>query len=151
MSALAIVLLLVMLARASGGGGSRDDAPPVRRPPELPYTPEPAPAPVAKQAAKVTPPPWPQATPAGLPPFGPAGWQPDVPPPLEVQARASQLLPQLWKYGPGTLKTEKTAARWITYQAQPMGKKKGVVAFRIRDDIVQNQPPAPVDMSTPMV
>jgi hypothetical protein len=84
----------------------------------------------AERAAKA-PPAWPQTVPAGLPPF-PAGWEPDEPPPQSVQTRATQLLPVLWKGGPGTSRKEKTAGRWITYQAQSMGKKKGVVAFRIK-------------------
>jgi peptidoglycan hydrolase-like protein with peptidoglycan-binding domain len=41
------------------------------------------------------------------------------------------LLPQLWKSGAGTFKTEQTAGRWITYKAVPMGAKKGVVAYRL--------------------
>lgn len=85
----------------------------------------------AQAAAKKTPPPWPQAMPSGLPPF-PSGWQPDQPPPQAVQTRAWQLLPVLWKTGPKSRKTEQTAGRWITYVAEPMGAKKGVVAFRVR-------------------
>lgn len=82
--------------------------------------------------AKAAPAPWPQAMPAGLPPF-PAGWEFDAPPPQAVQTRAWQLLPQLWKTGAGSRKTEQTAGRWITYQAQLMkAGKKGVVAFRVK-------------------
>jgi hypothetical protein len=82
--------------------------------------------------AKQAPPPWPQAMPPGLPPF-PGGWEFDNPPPQAVQNRAWQLLPQLWKTGAGSRKTEQTAGRWITYQAQPMkAGKKGVVAFRVK-------------------
>ncbi len=74
--------------------------------------------------------PWPQAIPPGLPPF-PAGWEFDAPPPQVVQNRAWQLLPQLWKTGAGTRKTEQTAGRWITYRAENMkAGKKGVVAYR---------------------
>ncbi len=76
--------------------------------------------------------------PAGLPPF-PTGWEPDEPPPIAVQTRAMQLLPALWKRGAGTRKTEKTQGRWITYQAQAMGKKKGVVAFRIRPELLPSE------------
>lgn len=95
---------------------------------------------LSKAAVKVTradegPKPWPQVVPAGLPPF-PGGWEPDEPPPQSVQNRASQLLAPLWKRGPGSKKTEKTAGRWITYQAQQMGKKRGVVAFRVRPDLL---------------
>jgi hypothetical protein len=85
------------------------------------------------RSAASTPAPWPQATPKGLPPF-PGGWELDVPPPLAVQSRAAQLLPTLWGRGAGATKTEKTAGRWITYQAQKMGTKKGVVAFRVKAD-----------------
>jgi hypothetical protein len=87
---------------------------------------------VAKQASS-QPKPWPQTVPAGLPGFPSSGWEPDAPPPLAVQARASQLLAPLWKRGPGSHKTEHTAGRWITYQAQKMGPKKGVVAYRLVD------------------
>ncbi len=83
--------------------------------------------------AQKQPVPWPQKTPSGLPQF-PAGWEPDEPPPQVVQNRAWQLLAPLWKRGVGATKTEKTAGRWITYQAQQMGKKKGVVAFRLRSE-----------------
>ncbi len=85
-----------------------------------------------QEAAKKVPPPWPQAIPKGLPPF-PGGWEYDQPPPQAVQARAWQLLPILWKSGPGTRKTEKTAGRWITYRSEKTkGDKKGVVAYRIK-------------------
>lgn len=82
-----------------------------------------------KQAS--APAPWPQAMPNGLPPF-PSGWVPDNPPSQAVQARAWQLLPQLWKQGPNARKTEQTSGRWTTYVAQAMGKKKGVVAYKMR-------------------
>jgi hypothetical protein len=69
---------------------------------------------------------------------------PDNPPPAAVQARAWQLLSSLWQQGAGATKTEQTAGRWITYQAQPMAKgKKGVVAFRLRNQ-PGAAPPAPV-------
>jgi hypothetical protein len=42
-------------------------------------------------------------------------------------------LPELWRYGAGTRKTEMTGARWITYVATDMpGGKRGVVAYRPR-------------------
>jgi hypothetical protein len=134
MSGLALLLILFVLARQQGGGTPE----PYHGRGLLPDPPAPPPAlpPIAK-AAKQMPAPWPQAMPAGLPPFGPAGWMPDNPPPQAVQARAWQLLSSLWSQGPGAMKTEQTAGRWITYQAQPMGKKKGVVAYRLR-----SQPPA---------
>jgi hypothetical protein len=85
--------------------------------------------------AEKAPPAWPQSVPSGLPPF-PAGWEPDEPPPQAVQTRASQLLPLLWKSGAGQTKKEKTAGRWITYQSQSMGKRRGVVAFRIKPEFL---------------
>lgn len=78
----------------------------------------------------------PSPVPAGLPAF-PAGWQPDQPPPPAVVSRASALLPVLWAKGAGATKTEQTAGRWITYQAQAMGAgKKGVVAFRVKPGLM---------------
>src|SRR5258706_10712641 len=93
----------------------------------------------AKQSetAAQQPAPWPQAMPSGLPPF-PAGWEFDQPPPQAVQNRAWQLLPVLWKRGANARKTEKTAGRWITYVSQQMGKKRGVVAYRVRPGAVAN-------------
>ena len=50
-----------------------------------------------------------------------------------VAARAMAVLPELWTYGEGTRRTEKTGARWITYVARAMpGGKRGVVAYRPR-------------------
>lgn len=86
----------------------------------------------AANAAKAarTPPPWPQVVPAGLPPFPGAGWQPASPVTSAQTSRAWQLLPELWKYGEGTWRTEKTADRWTTYKAVGLpGGKKGVVAY----------------------
>lgn len=86
----------------------------------------------AAQAAKAarTPPPWPQVVPAGLPPFPGAGWQPASPVTSAQTARAWQLLPELWKYGEGTWRTEKAGDRWTTFRATSMpGGKKGVVAY----------------------
>lgn len=91
--------------------------------------------PVSRTAAvPVEPAPWPQVVPAGLPGFPGPGWVPDDPPGAGVVARAGQLLPVLWKHGEGTRKTEQTAGRWITYRATPMGKKRGVVAFRLKSE-----------------
>ncbi len=92
-------------------------------------------------AAKKQAPPWPQATPNGLPPF-PAGWVPDEPPAKVVQNRAWQLLPQLWKQGANARKTEQTAGRWITYVAQAMGAKKGVVAYKVRPGAMPTPTPS---------
>lgn len=83
----------------------------------------------AAKAAR-TPPPWPQVVPAGLPAFPGPGWQPASPVTSAQSARAWQLLPELWKFGEGTWKTEKTADRWTTFKAVGMpGGKKGVVAY----------------------
>ena len=85
----------------------------------------------------------PSPVPQGLPAF-PAGWQPDEPPPPPVVARATALLPVLWKKGAGASTTEQTAGRWITYQAQAMGGgKKGVVAFRVRAGAMPPPPRKP--------
>lgn len=161
MSGFALLLLLFMLSRQKeggvperpvpiqpgivppGGGGYRGPGiipkqpvwPRPQRPQVAPPAAPRAPLPPIAQAAKKSPPPWPQAMPSGLPPWGQGGWEPDSPPPVQVQTRAWQLLGQLWKFGPGTRKTEQTAGRWITYQAEAMGKKrekKGVVAYRVR-------------------
>lgn len=96
----------------------------------------------AATAAKTAPPPWPQAAPNGLPPF-PSGWVPDQPPPKAVQTRAWQLLPMLWKQGANARKTEQTAGRWITYVAQAMGPKKGVVAYKVRPGALPTASPPP--------
>lgn len=83
------------------------------------------------RAAAAAPAPWPQAKPTGLPPF-PSGWEADTPPPPEVVTRAWQLLPVLWKRGKGATAVETTKGRWITYQAQMHGTKKGVTAYRVK-------------------
>ena len=85
----------------------------------------------ASKAASKVPAPWPAAMPLGLPPY-PAGWEADVPPPKEVVARAWQLLPEMWRYGAGTKKTEFVGGRWITFVAAMHGNKKGVTAFRVK-------------------
>lgn len=83
----------------------------------------------AAKAAR-TPPPWPQVVPAELAPFPGPGWQPANPVTGAQSARAWQLLPELWKYGEGTWKVEKTADRWVVYKAaQTSPGKKGVVAY----------------------
>lgn len=85
----------------------------------------------ASKAASKVPAPWPAAMPLGLPPY-PGGWEPDNPPPKEVVARAWQLLPEMWRYGAGTRKTEFVGGRWITFVAAMHGTKKGVTAFRFK-------------------
>ena len=91
----------------------------------------------------VSTPPWPQVVPSGLPPFPGSGWEFDEPPPVAVQQRAQQLLSALWARGANTWKTEQTAGRWITYQAQIVASgKKGVVAYREKRRALP-PPPAP--------
>jgi len=79
------------------------------------------------QAAR-TPPPWPMVVPSDLPPFPGSGWRPG-PVTTAIRIRAEQLLPELWKFGAGTWKAEKTGPTWVVYIAQQMGDKRGVVAF----------------------
>jgi peptidoglycan hydrolase-like protein with peptidoglycan-binding domain len=95
--------------------------------------PTPAPSPTPGPTPPLPPvcPPWPQVVPAGLPAFPGPGWMPDEPPPPEVQARANQLLPQLWACGAGTYKVEQTAGRWIAYQAVMVGAGQAVVASQL--------------------
>ena len=103
-------------------------------------SPGPSPAPAAQRQAALTPVAWPQAVPKDLPPF-PSGWEADVPVPSEVQNRAWQLLPQLWKSGkPGAHVIEKTGTRWVAYQAfVPAKGKRGVAAFRPKAGYVATQ------------
>jgi peptidoglycan hydrolase-like protein with peptidoglycan-binding domain len=123
-----------------GGLGSSSSTPPRRQLPQGPR---------ARRAGP--PPPWPQVVPAGLPPFPGSGWEFDEPPPPPVQQRAMQLLSQLWARGAGTHKTEQTAGRWITYQAQIVRSgKRGVVAYRERKPaaLPPSSPRAPYPRAT---
>lgn len=151
-------LLLFLLGLLLGRGGGADlttRIPPSRMPPprttsrrrRTPTTTTPPvttpPQPEVRPASTTTTPPvstppWPQSVPPGLPPF-PGGWEPDEPPGAGVVARATALLPTLWRYGAGSRKTEQTSGRWITYVATQMGPKRGVVAYRLRPGAV----PAP--------
>lgn len=137
MSALAVFFLILLVSgRGSASPSSSAPAPhPFTPQPLTPVPPTPARIPdlphLAPQPSAVQPAPWPQVVPQGLPAFPGHGWTPDNPPPAAVQSRAWALLHALWTGGPGTFKTEQTAGRWITYQAQPMGTKKGVVAYRL--------------------
>jgi hypothetical protein len=102
----------------------------------------------AQTAAKAarTPPPWPQVVPAGLPGFPGPDWHPASPVTGAQSARAWQLLPELWKYGEGTWRTEKTADRWTTYKAVGMpGGKKGVVAYTTNVQAPAAAAPGPLD------
>lgn len=137
-----------------GGGGvvaPSPAAPPRRGPPRARRPGAPSSPPVANTSAPSSPP-WPQVVPAGLPPFPGAGWQPDNPPPPAVVSRASALLGPLWQGGAGTFKVEQTAARWIAYQATPMGEKKGVVAYRLRqpEAVPSSAPTANASSSSPV-
>jgi len=73
----------------------------------------------------------PSAVPAGLPQF-PDGWEPDLPLPSAVISRAAALRFALWGQGEGATTTEQVDGRWITFQAQYHGQKKGVGAFRLK-------------------
>lgn len=106
----------------------------------------------AQNAAKAarTPPPWPQVVPAGLPPFPGAGWRPASPVTQAQVARAWQLLPELWQYGEGTWRTEKTGDRWTTYKAaQTSPGKKGVVAYVTTSQATAAPVPAPDAATAP--
>lgn len=86
----------------------------------------------AARRASTTEAPWPQAVPAGLPPF-PRGWEPAEPVQTPVRTRAWQLLDELWRRGQGSTRTELTSGQWITYRAEiTAGRKRGVVAYRPR-------------------
>ena len=77
--------------------------------------------------------PWPQVVPPDLPRFPSGAWEFDEPPPAAVQKRARELLSRLWAKGKGAHKTERTAGRWITYQAQVVASgRNGVVAYRLK-------------------
>lgn len=92
-------------------------------------TPKAAPAPVRIKAV-TQPAPWPATSPTHLPPFPGAGWEPDIPPPEVVQARALQLIRPLHAQGTGSHVIEQTAGRWIAYVARQHGTKKAVEAYR---------------------
>lgn len=94
-------------------------------------TPHPGAVPVSFHPVPVSPPAWPAAMPAGLPPYPGPGWVPDQPPGAGVVARAYALLPTLWATGAGASKTEQIAGRWITLVAQMLGAKKAVIAYRL--------------------
>jgi hypothetical protein len=107
-------------------GGAGD----LPQPQPSPLQPAPSPKPIPPPGAlDVT---WPSTPPATLPPF-PAGWEYDEPPPLEVQQRAVQLLPQLWAQGSGSRRVELIGGRWITLVAEVVrGGSKGVTAWRVK-------------------
>lgn len=106
----------------------------------------PKPAQVAPATAPVVP--WPVASYAKAPggkvvpvptfevaplPAFPAGWEADTPPGKAVIARASALLKELWAGGKAQpIRQEQTEGRWITYKPVMHGKKKAVVAYRIK-------------------
>jgi peptidoglycan hydrolase-like protein with peptidoglycan-binding domain len=155
MGTVAFLLFLILAARGQNQTPQQPTAPvphpgSPQQPPPTAALPPPSAPPAAQQAAtkaqakaQQQPQPWPQVMPAGLPAF-PAGWQADNPPPPAVVNRAWQLLAELWKSGaPGAYKTEQTAGRWITYQAQlHAGNKKGVTAYRLRSTVAPSSAPA---------
>lgn len=151
-----VAFLLFLMLAARGQSQNQQPTAPVptpgspQQPPPTAALPPPSAPPAAQQAAakaqqkaQQQPQPWPQVMPAGLPPF-PSGWQADNPPPPAVVNRAWQLLAELWKSGqPGAIKTEQTAGRWITYQAQlHAGNKKGVTAYRLKGAMAPTSSPA---------
>lgn len=99
-------------------------------------------APIVPSSA---PPEWPQVVPiASLPTFPGAAWEYDEPPPREVQARAGQLVQQLWARGKGAFRIEQTAGRWIAYRAEVVASgKQGVVAYRLRQAGARPAPRTP--------
>ena len=112
-------------------GGSTSSSPAPARKPQRQPQPQAGLPPAS--GTKVTTPPWPQVVPSGLPTFPGSGWEFDEPPPKDVQARAAQLVQQLWNAGSGTFKTEQTGGRWISYRAEIVKSgKKGVVAYRLK-------------------
>ena len=129
MTGFLLALFLYGLSKLRPGTPWTPPYEPVYKPKPKP-TPKPAPGPTPAPKPVTAPVPWPAAVPKDLPVF-PMGWEPDQPPPPAVQARAATLLKVLWARGAGARQTEKTGGRWITYQAQPMGTKKGVVAYRL--------------------
>lgn len=100
----------------------------------------------ASKAAR-TPPPWPQAVPAELPPYPSAAWKPASPVTSAMSVRAMQLLPELWKYGEGTWKLEKAGDRWTVFRATAMGEKRGVVAYTTEER--RSVAPAPTPYYAP--
>jgi len=85
--------------------------------------------------AASTPAPFPQARPSGLPPFPGPGWKAAIPTNPAIVTRAQQLLPVLWRIGPGATQVEQTRGEWITYLAtfmNPQKTIKGVTAHRLR-------------------
>lgn len=93
--------------------------------------------------------------PAGpsLPPptFPGPQWEYDEPPPPAVKARARELLSSLWASGKGSHQVERTGERWIAYQSQiTRGKKKGVVAYRIKRNAPVASRRAPLPSSAPV-
>jgi peptidoglycan hydrolase-like protein with peptidoglycan-binding domain len=96
------------------------------------------------------PPAWPQVVPTSLPRFPSTAWEFDNPPPPDVQQRAKQLVQPLWNQGARSYRTERTGARWITYQAQIVASgKKGVVAYRLKSEAPDRVPvPVATESST---
>lgn len=150
--ALGAALLLHFTGKRSGTapGPTPPAAPPPPGTAQMPPREGAPPRPPTRPADMPAPMPWPQAVPADLPRFPGPGWVPDEPPGPGVVARANQLLPILWKAGAGSFKAEKTGARWIVYRATPMGAKRGVVAWRLKEQASIPPPaPAPAPSSPP--
>lgn len=154
MGALELIVLLALLLKGGANGGAKPSpgvpvptpsvptpGPAVTPPRALPAATAPAPGQAstpaqakAQTAAAKAPLPFPQAVPAGLPPFPGPGWKSFVPTPAAVTTRAQQLLPVLWATGAGTKKQEQTAGVWTTYLATKMGATgqiRGVTAWKL--------------------
>lgn len=143
MTGLEILALLGLLG--SGFGGSSPSDGPSPAPTPSPGKPKPKPTPVKPPGPKVpvipasapaVAKPWPVAVPKDLPKYSekPEAWEPYIPPPPPVVARATALIRTLWSKGkPGVSTLEQTNGVWVTYVGfVPSKGKRGVAAYRLR-------------------
>lgn len=123
----------------------RANTTPEGAPPQRPQRPPPLPPGAPEWPAAQPPPAVPLPPPGSLPPpFPGPAWEFDEPPPPEVQARARELLSELWQRGQGAFTSAMTAGRWITYRAEiTRGGKRGVVAYRVRPAVARAAASAP--------
>lgn len=143
----AALLFFALIWNALGGrrgsGATGTWTPPYSGPPAVSW-PEGSPPPVAPVE-------WPQVVPvSSLPVFPGPGWVYDEPPPPQVQARAGQLVTQLWQRGKGAYRIEQTAGRWIAYRAEVVASgRQGVVAYRLRRASASPRPAPRVPPAAP--